>query len=75
MTGEEQSEGVGLQAGRSEAEVLLDKRQGGDEMAEGEEGTGSRDFKNTIWWEEGKSFPDICWFVELGRWKCFAEGI
>lgn len=44
-------------------------------MAEGEEGTGSRDFKSTIWWEEGKLFPDICWFVELGRWKCCAEGI
>lgn len=60
------------QAGQ--AEELLDERRGGAEMAEGEERMGPRDFKNTIWLEEGKLFPDICWFVELGRRKC-AEGI
>lgn len=48
VTGEEQIEGMGLQTGRSEAEELLAKRQGGDEMAEGKEGMGSRYFRNTL---------------------------
>lgn len=52
MTGEEQSEGMGLQAGRSEAEELLDERQGGDEMVK--EGNGFKRFQKHFLVGRGK---------------------